>query len=336
MSEKEIKNPSLEKKEVKETKKVEQNSTKENKETTANAEVKKPIVSREKLLEAGTYFGHKASQWNPKMKEFLLPKPNKGVHIINANLTLSRLEFAYQLLHKLASNKKLNFIFVGTKKQAKEAIKENAIRTRSHYVSERWLGGILTNSSTIFSRVKTMEDLEKKAEKNFEGYTKKESLLFKKELDKLHKNLEGIRNMNAFSNFPNVMIVADPIENAIAIKEARKKGVKVFGILDSNADPYSLDFGIPANDDSAKSISLIITILADAIATARGGQAKFAYQPDEKIVFPEFINPERRENNFQRRPFVKREYGERNNFKKETTNTQKEVKENTTSTQENK
>lgn len=270
------------------------------KETTSQNEVKKTIVSRDKVLEAGTYFGHKVSQWNPKMKEFLLPKPNKGIHIINVNYTLSRLEFAYNYLLKLASSsKKANFIFVGTKKIAKDIIKENAIRTRSHYVSERWLGGILTNSSTIFSRVKTMEELEKKAENNFEGYTKKEGLEFRKKLAKLQKNLEGIRTMNSFSNFPNVMIVADPNEDAIAVKEARKKGVKVFGILDSNADPDLLDFGIPANDDSAKSLTLIITILADAIAVARGGKAKFAYQPDEKIVLPEI---------------EKKEFVERNNF----------------------
>lgn len=321
---------SVEEKEVKTT----QKTVEETKETTqeTSAEAKKPIVSREKLLEAGTYFGHKTSQWNPKMKEFLLPKPNKGIHIINVNLTLNRLEFAYQYLHKLAaSSKKANFIFVGTKRQAKETIKENAIRTKSHYVSERWLGGILTNSSTIFSRVKYMEELEKKAEKNFEGYTKKEGLIFKKELEKLHKNLDGIRTMNSTNNFPNIMIIADPNEDAIAIKEARKKGVKVFGILDSNTDPDLLDFGIPANDDSAKSISLIITILADAIATARGGNAKFAYQPDEKIVFPEF-NLERanfRKNKFQNnKPFVKKE----NTFKKSensettTTKAQEEAK----------
>lgn len=262
---------------------------------------KKFIVSKDKLLEAGTYFGHKASMWNPRMKEFLLPQPKRGVHVINSNFTLQRLEFIYNLLNKfLAKNPHASFIFVGTKKQARETIKDNALRTNSYYVTERWLGGTLTNSSTIFKRVKTMEELEAKAAKGFEeGYTKKEGLLFQKKLDKLHKNLEGIRRMQGL---PTFMIVADPNDDEIAVKEARKKGVKIIGILDSNANPDLVDFGIPANDDSAKSITLIITILADAIATARGGRARFAFQPDEKIVLPEFKS-ERKENNFVRRPF---------------------------------
>ncbi|WP_036436048.1 30S ribosomal protein S2 [Mycoplasmopsis felifaucium] len=258
--------------------------------TTEKSEIKKEakslIVSKEKLLEAGTYFGHKKSLWNPKMREYLYPQTKRGMHMINTNITLQRLEFIYNLLLKFVSkNPKASFIFVGTKKQAKDTIKENAIRTGSFYVSERWLGGTLTNASTIFKRVGAMEELEQQAAEGFQGYTKKEGLLKQKELDKLHRNLEGIRRMRSV---PQFMIVADPNEDAIAIKEARSKGVKVIGILDSNTDPDKVDFGIPANDDSAKSIALIITILADAIAVARGGKAKFAYQPDENVVLPEF------------------------------------------------
>nr|WP_223644917.1 30S ribosomal protein S2 [Mycoplasma tauri] len=272
----------------------------------AAKEVKPAIVSREKLLEAGTYFGHKKSTWNPKMKEFLYPHARRGMHMINANFTVQRLEFAYNILLKfVAKNPRTSFIFVGTKKQAKETIKENALRTGSFYVSERWLGGTLTNASTIFKRVKTMEDLEALAANNFQGYTKKEGLLKQKELDKLHKNLEGIRKMQSL---PAFMIVADPNVDAIAVKEARSKGVKVIGILDSNSDPDSVDFGIPANDDSAKSIALIITILADAISVARGGKAKFAFQPDENIVLPEFKSDKPRIQRFQKTLNPRRTY----------------------------
>ncbi|OAB49002.1 30S ribosomal protein S2 [Mycoplasmopsis gallinarum] len=262
-------------------------------EVKATKEEKKLIVSKDKLLEAGTYFGHKASQWNPKMKDYLLPQPKRGIHIINSNSTLQRLEFAFKLLLKqLSKNPRMNVIFVGTKKQAKDAIKENALRTNSFYVTERWLGGTFTNFSTINKRIKFMEELEAQAEQGFTnlGYTKKEALEKQKMLDKLHKNLEGIRRMK---EIPSLMIIADPKEDEIAVKEARAKGVKIIGIIDSNVDPDLVDFGIPANDDSAKSINLIITILADAIALARGGKAKYAYQGDEAIVLPKFESEKR-------------------------------------------
>ncbi|WGI36979.1 30S ribosomal protein S2 [Mesomycoplasma lagogenitalium] len=247
---------------------------------TSSAE--KEIVSKQKLLEAGTYFGHKASQWNPKMKPYIHTK-KMGTHIIDILKTQKALEFAYKLIQKFAS-KGASFIFVGTKRQAKKVIEEQALRTNSVFVSERWLGGTLTNSRTIFSRVREMQDLEKLAETNFEGYTKKEGVLKTKELEKLHKNLNGIRNMK---QLPQVMIIADPKADIIAVKEARKKGIKVIGIIDTDVDPTLVDFGIPANDDSVKSLTLIITILADAIVTAKNGKAQFAYQEDAKVVLPE-------------------------------------------------
>lgn len=249
---------------------------------------KPPIISKEKLLEAGAYFGHKTHAWNPKMKDYIVPnKKNRGAHIIDIVKTQKYLEFAYSLVGKLAA-KKASFIFVGTKKQAQAVIKEAALRTKSFYVTERWLGGTLTNNQTIMSRVKKMEDLERKAQSEFKNYTKKEAIIFQKELDKLHKNLEGIRTMR---RLPQVMIVADPNTDQIAVKEARRKGIKVIGILDTNSDPDVVDFGIPANDDSAKSIALVITVLADAISKARGGSELFAYQSDEKIILPEFKPP---------------------------------------------
>ncbi|MGY6172507.1 30S ribosomal protein S2 [Candidatus Mycoplasma pogonae] len=256
---------------------------------------KKPareIVSKAKLLEAGTYFGHRVAQWNPKMKPYIHTKKS-GIHIIDIVKTQNAIEFAYKLVNKFAQ-KGASFIFVGTKKQAKKAIKEQALRTNSSYVSERWLGGTLTNNKTIFTSVRKMRDLEKQAENNFEGYTKKEGVLKSKELAKLQKNLNGIRDMR---QIPQVMIIADPQDDIIAVKEARKKGVKVIGILDSNADPSLVDLGIPANDDSSKSIALIVTILADAIVAAKNGKELFAYKTDEEVVLPEDPNREQKRQN---------------------------------------
>lgn len=248
---------------------------------------RKPIISREKLLESGSYFGHKTFAWNPKMKEYLVPNRKlKGVHIIDVYKTQNHLEYAYKLVNNLAA-KGTEFIFVGTKKQARDAVKKAAERTNSLFVTERWLGGTLTNNATIMRSVNTMEQLEAKAANNFKGYTKKEALEKTKQLEKLHKNLNGIRAMSKMRRLPHVMIVADPNEDEIAIKEAKKKGLKVIAILDSNSNPDTVDLGVPGNDDSAKFIQVFMTIIADAIVKARGGHHWFAYQDDTKIVFPE-------------------------------------------------
>lgn len=255
-----------------------------------------PIISREKLLESGSYFGHKTYAWNPKMKEYLVPnKRFKGVHIIDVYKTQNHLEYAYKLVNNLAA-KGTEFIFVGTKKQAREAVKAAAERTNSLFVTERWLGGTLTNNATIMRSVNTMEQLEAKAASNFKGYTKKEALEKTKQLEKLHKNLNGIRAMSKMRRLPQVMIVADPNEDEIAIKEARKKGLKVIAILDSNSNPDNVDLGVPGNDDSAKFIQVFMTVIADAIVVSRGGRSQFAYQNDEKVVFPEIALPKTEEN----------------------------------------
>lgn len=245
----------------------------------------KQVVSLNKLLEAGVYFGHKKDKWNPKMRPFIHGIKN-GTHIIDVSKTHKALELAFKLLSK-AAEKGSTFIFVGTKKHAKDVIKEQALRTNSAYVNERWLGGTLTNSKTIFSRIRVMEDLENMEKRNFEGYTKKEGILMKKELEKLHKNLNGIRNLQ---RTPHFMIVADPNEDLIAIKEAKKRNVKVIGIIDTNTDPELVDLGIPANDDSVKSLNLIITILGDAIVYGKGGQTKYAYKSDQEIILPQEEN----------------------------------------------
>ncbi len=270
----------------------------------------KEVISINKLLEAGVYFGHKKDKWNPKMKPFIHGIKN-GTHIINVSKTHKALELAFKLISK-AAEKGSTFIFVGTKKQARDVIKEQAIRTNSAYVNERWLGGTLTNSKTIFSRLRVMEDLEELEKRNFEGYTKKEGILMKKELEKLHKNLNGIKPLQ---RTPQFMIVADPNEDLIAIKEAKKKNVKVIGIIDTNTDPELVDLGIPANDDSVKSLNLIITILGDAIVYGKGGQTKYAYQPDELIVLPQEeyksnsnnrVNSNNTDQNNQKRIYVKK------------------------------
>ncbi len=252
-------------------------------------ETKKEIVSKQKLLEAGTYFGHRTAQWNPKMKPYI-HMAKKGTHIIDIQQTQRTLEFAYQIISKFAS-RDASFIFVGTRKQAKVPVKENALRVRQSYVSERWLGGILTNNRTIFQRVRRMQELERLQEGGFVGYTKKEGVLFTKELEKLQRNLNGIKNMKGR---PHVMIVVDPQHDLNAVKEARRLGMKIVGITDTNCDPSLVDIAIPANDDSTKSITLILTVLADAIAAAKGGKELFAYKTDEEIILPEEPKRERK------------------------------------------
>ncbi|WP_373317537.1 30S ribosomal protein S2 [Candidatus Mycoplasma mahonii] len=279
----------------------------------------KNIASKDKLLEAGVYFGTNKSQWNPKMKPYILTS-KKGVHIIDIHKTKKTLEFAYKMVVKYAENK-ANFIFVGTKKQAKATIRENALRTNSHYASERWLGGTLTNNKTIYNRVRRMVTLEKMEENNYEGYTKKEGVMFAKELAKLQKNLNGIRNMRFL---PNVMIVADPIGDLIAIKEARRLGIKVIGIVDTNVDPSIVDIAIPANDDSIKSVTLIVTILADGIAKAKNGEQLFAYQDDSKIILPEELKPEWKIKKEKRQQVLekrKSQFKTRESFKKDESKT---------------
>ncbi|TCG12061.1 30S ribosomal protein S2 [Mycoplasma marinum] len=291
-------------------------------------EAKKEIVSKQKLLEAGTYFGHRTAQWNPKMKPYI-HMAKKGTHIIDIQQTQRTLEFAYQIISKFAS-RDASFIFVGTRKQSKKAVKENALRVRQSYVSERWLGGILTNNRTIFQRVRRMQELERLQEAGYVGYTKKEGVLFTKELEKLQRNLNGIRNMKGR---PHVMIVVDPQHDLNAVKEARRLGMKIVGITDTNCDPSLVDIAIPANDDSAKSITLILTILADAIASAKGGTELFAFKSDEEIVLPEEPRKERTFNrgprrfNDNRRPFNRNERTNTRREEPKKEEVKKEVKE---------
>ena len=303
-------------------------------ENNAEMSAEPEIVSREKLLEAGTYFGHRVSQWNPKMKQYIYGK-RMGIHIIDIAKTQKALEYAYKILYKMAL-KPISFIWVGTKKQAKKAIEEAAARTNSVYVSERWLGGTLTNSQTIFKSVRVLEDLEEKKAAGYVGRTKKEGLECDKKIAKLQKNLGGIRKLANKGAFPQVMICASPLDDEIAIKEAKKKGIKIFAINDTNTNPDLAEFVIPGNDDSTKSLTLILTILADAICAARGNKQLFAYKSNEEIILPEEQKRDgqdkqnhskyqnnRMQNARLQRPFVKKEAKVTT---EETSENEKEVK----------
>ena len=226
------------------------------------------VVSLSYLLEAGVHFGHQTKRWNPKMKEYIFTTRD-DIYIIDLQKTLSKIEEAYAEINKIAANGG-TFLFVGTKKQAQEASKENAERTNSYYVTERWLGGTLTNFRTIRSRIKRLEQIEKmEKDGTFEVLPKKEVIELKKEYDKLNKLLCGIREMN---KLPQAMIIVDPKKEINAIREARKLNIPVFGIVDTNCDPDDVDFVIPGNDDAVRAVKVVLGVLGNAIAEANGGE----------------------------------------------------------------
>ena len=226
------------------------------------------VVSMNYLLEAGVHFGHQTKRWNPKMKEYIYTTRD-DIYIIDLQKTLGKIEEAYAEINKIAANGG-TFLFVGTKKQAQEASKENAERTNSFYVTERWLGGTLTNFRTIRSRIKRLEQIEN-MEKNgtFDVLPKKEVIELKKEYEKLNKLLCGIREMN---KLPQAMIIVDPKKEINAIREARKLNIPVFGIVDTNCDPDDVDFVIPGNDDAVRAVKVVLGVLGNAIAEANGGE----------------------------------------------------------------
>ena len=226
------------------------------------------VVSLSYLLEAGVHFGHQTKRWNPKMKEYIYTTRD-DIYIIDLQKTLSKIEEAYAEINKIAANGG-TFLFVGTKKQAQEASKENAERTNSYYVTERWLGGTLTNFRTIRSRVKRLEQIEKmEKDGTFDVLPKKEVIELKKEYEKLNKLLCGIREMN---KLPQAMIIVDPKKEINAIREARKLNIPVFGIVDTNCDPDDVDFVIPGNDDAVRAVKVVLGVLGNAIAEANGGE----------------------------------------------------------------
>ena len=225
------------------------------------------VISMKQLLEAGVHFGHQTRKWNPKMKKYIFAARN-DIHIIDLQVTANLIEEAYAFVCESVKAGK-TVLFVGTKKQAQDAIKEEAERCGQYYVNSRWLGGCLTNFKTMRSRVERLEKLEAmEANGEFEALPKKEVMLLKKEMDKLQTNLGGIKTMKGM---PGVMFVVDPHNEDIAIKEAKKLGIKIVAITDTNCDPDEIDYVIPGNDDAIRAIKLIAGALADAVIEAHGG-----------------------------------------------------------------
>ena len=224
------------------------------------------VVSMSYLLEAGVHFGHQTKRWNPKMKEFIYTSRD-DIYIIDLQKTVDQIEKAYAALKEIAANGG-RVIFVGTKKQAQEATMEEATRTDSYYITERWLGGTLTNFRTIRRRINRLDQIEKMEENGtFDVLPKKEVLKIKKEYDRLLTYFVGVRDMK---RIPDAMIIVDPKKEYNAIREAHKLGIPVFGIVDTNCDPDDLDYPIPGNDDAVRAIKVVLGVLANAIAEASG------------------------------------------------------------------
>ena len=236
------------------------------------------VVSMSYLLEAGVHFGHQTKRWNPKMKEYIFTSRD-DIYIIDLEKTKDCLEKAYAEIKTIADNGG-KFLFVGTRKQAAEVCKEEAERSNSYYVTERWLGGTLTNFRTIRRRVKRLEEIEKmEQDGTFELLPKKEVIGLKKEYDKLNRVLCGIRNME---KLPQAIIVVVPKKEINAIREARKLNIPVFGVVDTNCDPDDVDFVIPGNDDAVRSIKVMLGVLNNAICEANGLEIVDYVTEDEK------------------------------------------------------
>ena len=223
------------------------------------------LVTLGELLDAGVHFGHQSSRWNPKMFPYIYTEQN-GIHVIDLVQTARLLSHASNYVQKAAKEGK-QFLFIGTKRQAANIMAEEAIKCNSHYVNHRWLGGTLTNWSTVQGRVGYLKELNQKEESGeLAALPKKEAALLRRERDKLQQNLGGLTEM---LQIPDIAIVVDPKREATAIAECRKLGITVISILDTNSDPNVVDIPIPANDDAVRSIKLIISVLANAIKTGK-------------------------------------------------------------------
>ncbi len=236
-----------------------------------------PAITMKKLLEAGAHFGHQTRRWNPKMKKYIYGARN-GVYIIDLAQTVNYIEDAYKAMKEIVDAQG-KILFVGTKKQCQEAVQAEALRSGSFYITNRWLGGTLTNFKTIQSRIRFLKELERREEEGeLDLLPKQEAAQLRKEKEKLSKNLEGIKEMR---KLPNAMFVIDPRLEHNAVAEAHKLGIKVFAIVDTNSDPDYVDYIIPANDDANRSVALILAVIADAIVESKGGQTVVAHVKDE-------------------------------------------------------
>lgn len=253
-----------------------------------------PIITLKKLLEAGTHYGHQTRKWNPKMKPFIYCARN-SIYLIDLNKSKEAIESSYAKLKEIVVNGG-KVLIVGTKQVAKDIVKEEAERSGSFYITNRWLGGTLTNFKTIQLRIKKLKELEQaETDGTWDRLPKKEVALLRKEKDKLAKNLDGIKEMR---KVPNALIVVDPTEERIAIREAKKLNIPVFALCDTNCDPDGIDFVIPGNDDAQKSVKLLVSVLADAIVEAKGGLPEVAYTKDEgeEVTMKDAVRQADREN----------------------------------------
>ena len=227
------------------------------------------VVAMKQLLEAGVHFGHQTRRWDPRMAEYIFQARN-GIHIIDLQKTSKKLDEAYSFVKSQAEEGK-TVLFVGTKKQAQECVKDAAEKSGMYYVDQRWLGGMLTNFGTIRKRIDRLNELETMQEDGtFDVLPKKEVILLKKEMEKLEKNLGGIKEMK---EIPGVMFVVDPKKERIAILEARKLGIPVVGLIDTNCNPEDVDYAIPGNDDAIRAVKLITDVMASAIIEGRQGES---------------------------------------------------------------
>ena len=227
------------------------------------------VVAMKQLLEAGVHFGHQTRRWDPKMAEYIFQARN-GIHIIDLQKTSKKIDEAYAFLKEQAEEGK-TVLFVGTKKQAQECVKEAAEKSGMYYVDQRWLGGMLTNFGTIRTRVQRLKDLEKMQEDGtFEVLPKKEVILLKKEMEKLERNLGGIKDME---KIPGVIFLVDPKKEHIAVLEAKKLGIPVIGLVDTNCNPEEVDYAIPGNDDAIRAVKLITDVMANAIIEGKQGES---------------------------------------------------------------
>ena len=235
------------------------------------------VVSMSYLLEAGVHFGHQTRRWDPRMAEYIFQARN-GIHIIDLQKTSKKLDEAYEFLKEQAEEGK-TVLFVGTKKQAQDCMKEAAEKCGMYYVNQRWLGGMLTNFATIEKRIERLNELEKMQEDGtFDVLPKKEVILLKKEMDKLEKNLGGIKNMK---EMPGVLFIVDPKKERNAILEARKLNIPTVGLIDTNCNPEDVDYVIPGNDDAIRAVKLIADTMANAIIEGRQGESFEAEETEE-------------------------------------------------------
>ena len=235
------------------------------------------VISMKQLLEAGVHFGHQTRRWNPKMAPYIFTERN-GIHIIDLQKTVGKVDDAYKALNEIVADGG-TVLFVGTKKQAQEAIKSEALRCGEFYVNERWLGGMLTNFKTIRSRVERLKAIRTMAEDGtFDVLPKKEVILLKKELEKLEKNLGGIVEMK---ELPSVIFVIDPKKEKICVQEAHTLGIPLIGMCDTNCDPEELDYVIPGNDDAIRAVKLIVSKMADAVIEAKQGAEAYVEESVE-------------------------------------------------------